>query len=136
MITHFSLCFNIGLGNGLAPIWRQAITSSNAVLSIGPSRTNFSETSIKIHQFSLKKMHLKRLSAKCRPFCSGLIRLNVFNHRKQCGCRYHTVCPDNWLLIHQGQVYCCLLDGRQPHSGVIDRSGGEGDNWNYFKDDL
>ena len=59
--------------NGLSPGRRQAIIWTNAgILLIGPSGTNFSEILIVIHTFSFKKMHLKMLSAKWRPFCLGL----------------------------------------------------------------
>ena len=58
----------IGSDNGLSPGRHQAIIWSNAeLLSIGPWGTNFSEMLIEIHTFSLKQMHLKRLSAKWRP---------------------------------------------------------------------
>ena len=49
---------------------------NDGILSIGPLRTNFSEIIRKIHTFSFKKMHLKRLSAKWRPFCLGLNELS------------------------------------------------------------
>ena len=63
----------IGSDNGLSPGRRQAIIWTNAgLLSIGPLRTYFSENLIKIQQFSLKKMHVKMSSAKCRPSCLGL----------------------------------------------------------------
>ena len=41
------------------------------LLSIGPLGTNFSKFLIKIQRFSIKKMHLKTLSARWRPFCCG-----------------------------------------------------------------
>ena len=54
------------------PIRRQAIIQTNAwLLSIGPSGTKFSETLIKIQNFSFTKIDLKISSAKWRPFCSG-----------------------------------------------------------------
>ena len=60
----------IGSGNGLSPDRRQAITWTNdGILFIGPLGTNFGEILIKLHTFSFKKMHLKMLSAKRRPFC-------------------------------------------------------------------
>ena len=63
----------IGSDNGLSPGRRQAIIWTNAgLLSIEPLRTYFSENLIKIQPFSLKKMHVKMLSAKWRPFCLGL----------------------------------------------------------------
>ena len=62
----------IGSGNGLSPVRRQAITWTNAdLLLIGPFGTNFNEIRIEIQNFSFTKMHLKRLSAKWRPFCPG-----------------------------------------------------------------
>ena len=58
--------------NGLSPGRRQTIIWTNAgLLSIGPLRTNFSEILIKMHNFPFTKMHLKRSSAKWRPFCPG-----------------------------------------------------------------
>ena len=52
---------------------RQAIIWTNAgILLIGPLGTNFSEILIEILTFSFKKMRLKVLSAKRRPFCLGL----------------------------------------------------------------
>ena len=55
----------IGSENGLSPSRRKAIVWTNAgLLSIGILRTYFSEISIKVQQFSLKKMHLKVSSAK------------------------------------------------------------------------
>ena len=63
----------IGSDNGLSPSRRQAIVWTNAgSLSIGTLRTYFSEISIKIQQFSLKKMHLKMSSAKRRLCWLGL----------------------------------------------------------------
>ena len=43
---------------------------------MGPLVTNFSEILIEIQTFSLKKIRLKRSSAKCCPFC---LCLNVLN---------------------------------------------------------
>ena len=63
----------IGSYNGLSPDGRQAIIWPNAgLLSIEPLPTYFSEILIKIQPFSLKKMHVKISSAKCRPSCLGL----------------------------------------------------------------
>ena len=53
----------IGSGNGLSAGRRQAIIRTNAVLLlIGPLETYFSESWIKIQQFSLKKIHSKMSS--------------------------------------------------------------------------
>ena len=63
----------IGSDNGLAPGRCQAIIWTNAgILLIKPLGINFSELLIKIHAFSLKKMHLKMLSGKWHPFCLSL----------------------------------------------------------------
>ena len=62
--------------NQITPIWCQAITWTNVdLLSIGPLGTNFSEILIEVQTFSLKKMHLKMLSVKGRPFCLSLNEL-------------------------------------------------------------
>ena len=63
----------IGSDNGLSPDRRQAIIWTNAgILLIGPLGTNFSEILIEILTFSFKKMRLKVLSVKRRPFCLDL----------------------------------------------------------------
>ena len=55
-----------------APERRQAIIWTNArLLLIGPRGTNFNAIFIKMQQFSFKKMRLKILSEKWRPFCFG-----------------------------------------------------------------
>ena len=67
----------IGSDNGLLPGWRQAIIWTNAgILLIRALGTNFSEILSEICASSFKKMHLKMLSAKWRPFCLGLNVLN------------------------------------------------------------
>ena len=80
-LTHWSwvthICVSnltiIGSDNSLSPDRRQAIIWTNAeLLLIGPSGTNFCEILIRIDTFSFKKMHLKMLSAKWRPFCLSL----------------------------------------------------------------
>ena len=63
----------IGSDNGLAPGRRQAIIRTNAgILLFGPLGKNFNEFLIEILTFSFKKMCLKVLSAKWRPYCLGL----------------------------------------------------------------
>ena len=74
-VTHISISklIIIGSDNGLSPGWCQAIIWTNAgILSIGPLRTNFSEISIEIHIFSLKKMYLKMSLGNWQPSCPGL----------------------------------------------------------------
>ena len=71
-VTH--ICISkltiIGSDNGLSPGPCQAIVwTYDGILLTGPLRTNFNEILIEIDTFSFKKMHLKMLSAKWRPFC-------------------------------------------------------------------
>ena len=74
----------IGSDNGLAPDRRQAIIWINAgILLIGPLGINLSEILNDILTFSLKKMRLKVLSVKQRPFCLGLNVLSDYTN-KQC----------------------------------------------------
>ena len=64
----------ISTDNSLSPGQCQAIIWTNAgILLIGPLITNFSEISIEILTFSFKKMHLKVLSVKSRPFCLNVL---------------------------------------------------------------
>ena len=68
-----SVQVNIGSDNDLSPIRHKAIIWTNAgILSIGPLGTKFNEILIDICTLSFKKMHLKMLSAKWRPFCLDL----------------------------------------------------------------
>ena len=75
VLTHWGRVTHICVGkltiicsdNGLSPERRQAIIWTNAgILLIGPLGTNFSEISIEIQTFSLKKIRLKMSSAKLR----------------------------------------------------------------------
>ena len=74
-VTH--ICISkltiIGSDNGLSPGRCQAIIWTNiGILLNGTLGIYFSEILSEIHTFSFKKMHLKMLSAKQRPFCLGL----------------------------------------------------------------
>ena len=61
----------IGSGNGLSPVWRQAITWTKAdLLSIGLLGTNFSEIGVGILPFSFIKIYLKMSSAKMAAILS------------------------------------------------------------------
>ena len=83
----------IGSDNGLSPGQRQAIMWTNAeILLIGPWGTNFSEISIEIYTFSFKKMHLKMLFGKWRPFCCSI---NVLNQGPIICC----LCSQLWMLF-------------------------------------
>ena len=68
----------IGSDNGLSPGQRQAIIWTNdGILVTGPPVPNFTETSIKIHIFSFKKMHLNMLSGNCWLSCLSLYVLLI-----------------------------------------------------------
>ena len=57
-----------GSDHGLSPGRYQAIVwAITGILLKGPTRTNFSDILIKIHTFSLKKMHLKMVAILSRP---------------------------------------------------------------------
>ena len=72
-LAHWGWETIIGSDNGLSPGRSQAIIWTNTgLLWIGPLGTYFNEIRIKIQQFSLKKIHLKMSSGKCRPSCLGL----------------------------------------------------------------
>ena len=87
----------IGSDNGLSPGRRQAIIWTNAgMLFIGSLGTNFNEILIEIHTFSFKKIHLKVLSGKWRPFSLGL---NVLTHWGQ----------DKMTIIFENDISNSLL---------------------------
>ena len=67
----------IGSDNGLSPVRRQAI--NDGILLNGPLGTNFDEINRNSY-LSLKKMHLKIPSGKCRPFCLGVNVLLVIRY--------------------------------------------------------
>ena len=94
-VTHICVrkLTTIASDNGLLPRWYQAIIWTKAgILLIGPLGTNFSEILIGIYIFSFKKMHLKMLSGKWRPFCLGLNVLMTLH--LLCWFRSHT-----WIHI-------------------------------------
>ena len=78
----------IGSDNGLSPGRRQDIIWTNAGMLIRTLGTNFTEILSEIHIFSFKKIHLKMLSGKRRPFCLGL---NVLTHWS-----YHSLALSHW----------------------------------------
>ena len=57
----------------LAIRYMKCVLTHAEILLIEPPGTSFSETLIEIHTISFKKMQLKMLSAKWRPFCLGHI---------------------------------------------------------------
>ena len=87
---------SIGSGNGLSPVRRQAFTWTNAEwVSIGPLRTNFTETRITIQNFSFETVVFKmgtilsrgdKLThedhfGKCRLASDNVF--DIFNKQKQ-----------------------------------------------------
>ena len=117
-VTHICVSYLtiIGSDNGLSPGRRQAIIWTNAgILLIRPLGTNFSEISIEILTFSLKKMCLKVPSAKWRPFCVGLTVFKV-ECRISCG----TYCTEDGfgstdvsLKISTTCINCNVINGHQ-----------------------
>ena len=85
-----------GSDNVLSPGCRQAIIWTNGGISlIWPLGTNFDGIVIEIHTFSSKKMLLKMLFVKWRPFCLGL---NVLKSITFWNNESHTACPYLGLL--------------------------------------
>ena len=85
---------NIGSGNGLWSIQRQAITQANAgLLSIGLLGTYFSEIWFTFLSFSFKKMQLKMLSAKMAAIVS----------------RVRWVAPHSYIVVHCGIWDRCIV---------------------------
>ena len=84
-LTHWgwvkhNIVYVTGSDNGLSPGWLWAIIWTNAgILLIELLGTNFIETLIKSYTFAFRKMHLKMLSGKWRPFCLGL-NILTFEH--------------------------------------------------------
>ena len=60
--------------------WIQYTPPPTGLLSIRPQGEYFNEILIKIKTFSFKKIHLKVLSAKSRPFCLGFDVLHVLGN--------------------------------------------------------
>ena len=89
----------IGSDNGLSPGRRQAIIWTNpGILLIEPSGTNFSEILIETHTFSFKKIRLKMLSGKRRPFCLSLnVLRQLFVQASMCQITPHPVM--SYLLL-------------------------------------
>ena len=94
----------IASDNGLVPVRRQAIIWINVVLlSIGPSGTTSNEILIVIQLVSLKKMHLKMSSAKCRPLCLELSAYSV---------------SDNILILYTMHLFVLIQSDLETHIGV------------------
>ena len=107
-VTHICVAYLtiIASDNGLSPSQRQAIIWTNAgILLIRPLGTNFSEILIDIHTFSFKKMHLKMLFAKRRPFC---LNLNVLMQWRGNCTRKNS--SDSKAYTQKCHKFPCLLD--------------------------
>ena len=96
----------IGSDNGLSP--------GRRILLIGPIGTNFCEILIKVHAFSLKKMHLNMSSGKWRPSRPGLSVLmfskSFFRWEDiipKWAMRPRLIVPSWWR--HQMKTFCTLL---------------------------
>ena len=106
-VTHIYKLTIIGSDNGLSPGRRQAITWTNVgILLIGPLGTNFNETSIEIHTFSFKKIHLKLSSGKWRPFCLGLNVLSYDSHIIYILNGWSCVSHNSNCPMHSSNVMC------------------------------
>ena len=96
---------NIGSGNGLSPVRRQAITWTNAdLLPIRPLGINFSEIQIKIQNFSFMKIYLKISSAKWQPFCAGWDELNKSVGTLMCNITLMSQRPPTDLGLGEGHT--------------------------------
>ena len=92
----------IGSDNSLSPDRHQAIIWTNAgVLLIGHLGTYFSEILTRIQTFLFKKIHMKMLSAKWRPFC---LSLNVLSNDDPVH-PWHQKSNDFPLPVKLGEVY-------------------------------
>ena len=103
----------IGSDNGLSPGQCRAIIWTIAgILLIGPLGTNFSEILIGIQTFSFKKMYLKMLSAKWRPFCLGLNVLIIKGDKDPF--RPGDKCIKQWTGSSLDQIMACCLSCAKP----------------------
>ena len=92
----------IGPGNGLFPVWCQAIIWINAaLLSIGLMGTYFNEIWIGILSFSFNKMHLKMSSAKMAAILSRGRRINLDNVTKPLKFLIHILIIDIEIHPHE-----------------------------------
>ena len=121
----------IGSDNGLSPGRRQAIIWTNAgILLIGPLGTNFNETSIEIHTFSFKKIHVK-LSRKstCRTGHALDLRYQCLLHSSV---KYNLGQHNMPRVIRRQHIIHKLLRGRGFHclcmSKVTDKSPNQSIN--------
>ena len=90
-----------GSYNGLSPGRCQAIIWTSArILFIWPLGTNFSKMLIKFPISSFKKMPLKMMSAKYRPFCLSLNLVKPIHHNKRGNTYLHVDVEISFMGIH------------------------------------
>ena len=93
-------------GNGLLPVWQQAIIWTSAdVLSIGPLKTNSTEIWIKILTFTFKKMRLEMSSVRWHPFCPGW---DEFTNQL---CTITIITPHAWVVRQATTGWPILVRG-------------------------
>ena len=109
-VTHICISKLTIMGSdiGLSPGRCQAIIWTIVrILLIRTLGTNFSEMLIQIHTFSFKKIHLKMLSGKWRPFCLSLnVLIKTTNETHSCRTTQlpYLPCMLKWSL----SGYCML----------------------------
>ena len=99
-----------GSGNGLSPVWYQAIILTNIhLLSTEPSGTNFIKIYSKISKYS------KVLSTKCHYKMSAILLRPVLTHWGRgthiCISKFIIISSDNGLLPGQHQAFIWTNDG-------------------------
>ena len=108
-----------GSDNCLAPGRHQAIIWTNAgILLFRTLGKNISEILSEIHLFLFKKMHLKMLSEKWRPFCLGLnlsknviLLLDLWHHSDRCNSQGRTPTSINAVNDDETSAFLTCYDG-------------------------
>ena len=119
-VTHICVLAIIGSDNGLSPGRHQAIIRTNAgILLTGPLATNFSEIFIEIYIFSFKKMHLKKSSGNCRPFC---LQWPMYGALRRMWCNWGLQSP---VCRYDGMA--CGDDGKHKVKWIYNGTGCSGD---------
>ena len=106
----------IGSGNGLSPVWRQAITWTNAgLLSVGLLGKKSVNFESEFYYFHSRKCIWKCLLAKWRPSCLGFNVLKIMAL-----CQADGQCVDTAWWRHQMETFSALLAlcaGNSPVTG-------------------
>ena len=118
-VTHICVSdlTSIGSDNGLSPGRRQAIIRTNAgLLLIESLGTNFNEILIEILIFLFKKMRLKVLSVKRRPFCLGLNVLSNVDYSpvSYCGLHLRAILQEMLRISSLGISFCLCVVTENP----------------------